>query len=169
MAQVFQISLQKGSRLTTSFREASLPSATTVGIISAYMRSEALVRFVMLAWPSSFRLPDKRVAGMVQASKPVRSCRSSSLQLSQCAEDRNKKTLASKCCCCFREALPNPKKAFMGRSLLSRHEELHFCFAGALPGRHDLCCHVTCRVFPIAKLAACVVLLRGLQCISRIT
>ncbi|CAE7648983.1 unnamed protein product [Symbiodinium necroappetens] len=28
-------------------------------------------------------------------------------------------------------ALPNPKKAFIGRSLLSRHEELHFCFAGA--------------------------------------
>ena len=28
VAQVFQISLQKGSRLTTSFREASLPSAT---------------------------------------------------------------------------------------------------------------------------------------------
>ncbi|CAE7239203.1 unnamed protein product [Symbiodinium natans] len=28
-------------------------------------------------------------------------------------------------------ALPNPKKAFMGRSLLSRHQELHFCFAGA--------------------------------------
>ncbi|CAE7728454.1 unnamed protein product [Symbiodinium microadriaticum] len=29
-------------------------------------------------------------------------------------------------------ALPNPKKAFIGRSLLSRHEELHFCFAGAM-------------------------------------
>eukprot|EP00439_Symbiodinium_sp_Y106_P079852 s1226_g18.t1 len=28
-------------------------------------------------------------------------------------------------------ALPNPKKAFIGRSLLSRHEELHFCFVGA--------------------------------------
>lgn len=37
-------------------------------------------------------------------------------------------------------ALPNPKKAFMGRSLLSRQGPLHVCFAGA---------H-----FPIAEVAA---------------
>ena len=32
----------------------------------------------------------------------------------------------------FTEALPNPKKAFMGRSLLSRQDALHICFAGEM-------------------------------------
>eukprot|EP00434_Breviolum_minutum_P016505 symbB.v1.2.014548.t1/scaffold1066.1/size140347/12 len=46
-------------------------------------------------------------------------------------------------------ALPNPKKAFMGRSLLSRQEALHICFAGA---------H-----FPIAEVAATLDQIGGLE------
>lgn len=46
-------------------------------------------------------------------------------------------------------ALPNPKKAFMGRSLLSRQDALHICFAGA---------H-----FPIAEMAAVLDQIGGLE------